>query len=96
MIYEPFPLKFRGSKKTHYGPRTTDRPSYRDAWTHLKRMRDGRTDRLTDQWTDEQTDPHSMSFPLEFRGLRGNVKHGKSETKFVIIKQKKSRQLNII
>ena len=36
MIYEPFPLKFRGSKKTHYGPRTTDRPSYRDAWTHLK------------------------------------------------------------
>ena len=40
MIYMPFPLKFRGSKKkTHYGPtdQRTDRPSYRDAWTHLKR-----------------------------------------------------------
>ena len=38
MIYVPFPLKFRGLKKTHYG-RTdgpTDRPSYIDAWTHLK------------------------------------------------------------
>jgi len=38
-----FPLEFRGLKKTHYGPTDgltdgprTDRPSYRDAWTHLK------------------------------------------------------------
>ena len=40
MIYMPFPLKFRGLKKTRDG-RTdgrTDRPSYRDAWTHLKRI----------------------------------------------------------
>ena len=38
MIYMPFPLKFRGLKKTRYGPTDghTDRPSYRDAWTHLK------------------------------------------------------------
>ena len=36
-----FFIKIRDSKKTRNGPRTTDhgrtdRPSYRDAWTHLK------------------------------------------------------------
>ena len=39
MISMPLSLEFRGPKKTRYGPRTdgpTDRPSYRDAWTHLK------------------------------------------------------------
>ena len=40
MIYMLFPLKFRDSKKTRDGRTTdrprTDRPSYRDAWTHLK------------------------------------------------------------
>ena len=46
MISIPFPLEFRGLKKTRYGPTDgltdgptdgrTDRPSYRDAWTHLK------------------------------------------------------------
>ena len=37
--YMSFPLNFRGSKKTHYRwtDRRTDRPSYRDAWTHLIR-----------------------------------------------------------
>ena len=44
MIYEPFPLKFRGTKKMHYGPTDhrprTDRPSYRDAWTHLKMLKE--------------------------------------------------------
>ena len=39
MISMLFPLEFRGLKiKTHYKPtdQPTDRPSYRDAWTHLK------------------------------------------------------------
>ena len=42
MISMPFPLEFRGLKKTRNRPTDrptdgrTDRPSYRDAWTHLK------------------------------------------------------------
>ena len=38
MIHMPFPLKIRGLKKTRNPTtdRRTDRPSYRDAWTHLK------------------------------------------------------------
>ena len=46
MIYMRFPLKFRGLKKTRYGPTDgptdgrmdgrTDRPSSIDAWMHLK------------------------------------------------------------
>ena len=38
----PFPLKFRGLKKRITDGRTngrTDRPSYREAWTHLKMWR---------------------------------------------------------
>ena len=46
MIPMPFPIEFCSLKKTCYGQtnrrtdgrtnKQTDRPSYRDAWTHLK------------------------------------------------------------
>ena len=40
MISMPFQIEFRG-KKTRYGraDRPTDRPSYKDTWTHLKKTK---------------------------------------------------------
>ena len=63
MISKPFPLKFLDSKKTRDGRTTdgrthgrtdprTDRPSYRDAWTHLKSLSTNPGDQLREKQTE--------------------------------------------